>query len=76
MLARAYKFLLLVLSVCLLAAAAPNNEPTKTITVTAPAPTVTTVSQCNTGSVQCCQQVESVSIMNRGTGVYTKRALN
>lgn len=50
------------LSLSILATAMPNN-PTVTVTVTAPAATVTTVSQCNTGSIQCCNQVESV----RGT---------
>lgn len=34
---------------------------TTTITVTAPAATVTAVNQCNTGSIQCCQGVQSVS---------------
>ncbi|PSR72528.1 hypothetical protein PHLCEN_2v11598 [Hermanssonia centrifuga] len=36
-----------------------GSPPTKTVTVTAPAATVTTVSQCNTGSIQCCNQVIS-----------------
>ncbi|KAJ3536093.1 hypothetical protein NM688_g6881 [Phlebia brevispora] len=64
MFARVYNTIIyLVFSLSLLAAAMPNNPPpvTTTITVTAPAPTVTTVSQCNTGSIQCCQQVESAS---------------
>ena len=63
-----------VLALALLAVATPypiverNNPPpttttavvTKTITVTAPASTVTTVSQCNTGSIQCCDSVQWV----------------
>ncbi|KAF7800307.1 hypothetical protein EIP86_011556 [Pleurotus ostreatoroseus] len=40
----------------LLAVAMPNN-PTVTVTVTAAAPTVTTVSECNTGSISCCNSV-------------------
>ncbi|GBE83670.1 fungal hydrophobin-domain-containing protein [Sparassis latifolia] len=54
-------------SLALLAVATPWGVPTETatstvtLTVTAPAPTVTTVSQCNTGSIQCCQSVESAN---------------
>ncbi|PSS06513.1 hypothetical protein PHLCEN_2v3680 [Hermanssonia centrifuga] len=44
---------------------APTTTPpvttTITETVTAPASTVTSVSQCNTGPVQCCQSVQSAS---------------
>ncbi|KAJ3554972.1 hypothetical protein NM688_g2826 [Phlebia brevispora] len=62
---RAYAVLAYVLfSLSFLAAAMPGGAPpptTKTVTVTAPAPTVTTVSQCNTGPIQCCDQVESAS---------------
>ncbi|THG94808.1 hypothetical protein EW026_g6734 [Hermanssonia centrifuga] len=36
-----------------------GSPPTETVTVTAPASTETTVSQCNTGSIQCCNQVVS-----------------
>lgn len=64
MFARAYTALYVLLSLSVLAAAKPWGAPpptTTTVTVTAPAPTVTTVSQCNTGPIQCCQQVESVS---------------
>ncbi|CAL1710922.1 unnamed protein product [Somion occarium] len=50
-----------VFSVLLLAllAVATNTPPptTTTVTVTAPAATVTAVNQCNTGSIQCCNQV-------------------
>lgn len=51
----------------LLAAATPNpgekrwGTPTKTVTVTQPNPVPTSVSQCSTGPVQCCNSVQSVS---------------
>lgn len=51
-----------------LAVATPWNVPTTTdktvtvtATVTAPGSTTTTVSQCNTGSLQCCDSTVSVS---------------
>ncbi|KAI5118972.1 hypothetical protein M0805_001111 [Coniferiporia weirii] len=50
----------------ILAAATPGGAPTTkppvttTVTVTA-TPTATTVSQCNTGDIQCCQSTESAS---------------
>ena len=68
MFARVYATILYVFfSVSLLAVATPwgvptTTTPTVTVTVTAPAPTVTTVSQCNTGSIQCCDQVLDVCI--------------
>ncbi|KIJ40030.1 hypothetical protein M422DRAFT_257096 [Sphaerobolus stellatus SS14] len=40
-----------------LAITAATAVPTVTVTVTAPASTVTTISQCNTGSAQCCNTV-------------------
>ncbi|KAJ3525020.1 hypothetical protein NM688_g8466 [Phlebia brevispora] len=54
-----------VLALALLAVATPNpvekrNNPVTT-TVTVVAPTATTVSQCNTGSIQCCESVQSAS---------------
>ena len=65
MFAKAYTlFFYMLFSLSLLAAAMPNNPPPVTVTVTATAPTTTvTSSQCNTGSIQCCQQVESVSVV-------------
>ncbi|OJT07051.1 Fruiting body protein SC3 [Trametes pubescens] len=39
----------------------PAPQPTKTVTVTAPASTPTSASQCSTGSVQCCNSVQSSS---------------
>ncbi|KAL0956188.1 hypothetical protein HGRIS_002347 [Hohenbuehelia grisea] len=55
----------------LLAAATPWGEPvtsttakppvTTTVTVTAPGSTVTSVDQCNTGPIQCCNSVQKAS---------------
>ncbi len=50
----------------LLAVATPWGEPppvTVTVTSTAPASTVTTVSQCNTGSISCCNTVAQASFI-------------
>ncbi|THG96686.1 hypothetical protein EW026_g5190 [Hermanssonia centrifuga] len=61
MLAHAYAtFVYALLSLSVLAVATPWGAPppvTVTVTATAPAVTETTVSQCNTGSIQCCNQV-------------------
>ncbi|KAJ3524591.1 hypothetical protein NM688_g8534 [Phlebia brevispora] len=59
MFARLYaSFFYVLCTLSLLAVATPwGVTPTVTVTVTAPAPTVTTVSQCNTGSISCCDQV-------------------
>lgn len=56
-------FVYFLLSLSVLAAAMPNNPPpvTVTVTATAPAATVTTASECDTGEIQCCDSVESVS---------------
>ncbi|ESK86178.1 hydrophobin [Moniliophthora roreri MCA 2997] len=70
MLASIHKVILYIfftLSVLAVATPYPNgggggggNPPaTTTVTVTAPGPTVTAVSQCNTGDVQCCNTVET-----------------
>lgn len=59
-------FLCIVFYLSVLAVATPwgvTPTPTVTVTVTAPAPTVTTVSQCNTGPEQCCDQVISVGLI-------------
>ncbi|KAF8523241.1 hydrophobin [Gautieria morchelliformis] len=42
-------------TLAIFSAAAPN--PWNTVTVTAPASAGTTISQCNTGSAQCCNTV-------------------
>ncbi|EGO01041.1 hypothetical protein SERLA73DRAFT_105567 [Serpula lacrymans var. lacrymans S7.3] len=39
----------------------PPVTTTVTITATAPGTTITSVSQCNTGDLQCCNSVESAS---------------
>ncbi|KAF7800301.1 hypothetical protein EIP86_011550 [Pleurotus ostreatoroseus] len=59
MFARFYtSFFYVVSTLALLAVATPwGVTSTVTKTVTAPAPTVTAVSQCNTGSISCCNQV-------------------
>ena len=62
MFARIYTAFLIALSLSLLAVATPWGVPTVTVTETAPAPTVTTVSECNTGPIQCCDQVLDVSL--------------
>ena len=59
---RAAAFLACTLPLLAAANPAPNN-PTVTVTVTAAAPTVTTVSQCNTGSIECCDQTLAVSLI-------------
>ena len=62
MLARAYAaFFYAIFTFTLLAAATPWGVTTVTVTATAPAVTTTTVSQCNTGSIQCCNQTMEVS---------------
>ncbi|KAF5350887.1 hypothetical protein D9758_010489 [Tetrapyrgos nigripes] len=62
MFARVHKlFFLALFGFALLAAATPTkpNPPvTTTVTVTAPATTVTSVSQCNTGTINCCNSLE------------------
>ncbi|KAJ3551983.1 hypothetical protein NM688_g4397 [Phlebia brevispora] len=51
-------FLYVLCTLSILAVATPGGAPPTVIfTVTAPAPTATTISQCNTGSIQCCNQV-------------------
>ena len=52
--------LYVVFALALLAAATPAQpakrwDVTTTVTVTPPAPTQTSVSQCNTGSIHCCE---------------------
>ncbi|OCH93160.1 fungal hydrophobin [Obba rivulosa] len=59
MLPRASAIILFVFSLSFLAVASPWGAPTVTVTVTAPGPTVTAASQCSTGDLQCCEQVES-----------------
>ena len=55
----AFFYALFALSV--LAAAIPHDSPpTQTVTVTA-APASTAAGDCNTGDIQCCEQVQSVS---------------
>ncbi len=52
------------LSLSILATAMPSGNgrhPTTTVTFTAPAPTHT-ASSCNTGPVQCCDELRSVSV--------------
>ncbi|KAK7692070.1 sc3 hydrophobin [Cerrena zonata] len=66
MLARVYTTVLSVLFFALLAVAtpAPWGAPpptTTTITVTAPGSAPTSVSQCNTGPIQCCNSVQTAS---------------
>ena len=73
MLARAFISAYTILLFALLAVAT-NCPPatTTTLTVSAPGPTVTVpVSQCNTGNVQCCNQVVTVSVF-RGTTLYAR----
>ncbi|KAJ3542002.1 hypothetical protein NM688_g6019 [Phlebia brevispora] len=59
MFARIYaSFFCAMFTLSLLAVATPwAVTPTVTVTLTAPAPTATTISQCNTGDIQCCDQV-------------------
>ncbi|OCH85440.1 fungal hydrophobin [Obba rivulosa] len=67
MFARTYMFVAYILSLTLLAVASPwgapttTSTPTVTVTVTAPGSTATAVSTCSTGSVQCCNSVQSAS---------------
>ena len=61
MFARFYTSFFYVMSTLALLAVAMPNNPTVTVTVTAAAPTTTTVGQCDTGSIQCCNSVISAS---------------
>ncbi|EGO01039.1 hypothetical protein SERLA73DRAFT_179079 [Serpula lacrymans var. lacrymans S7.3] len=54
-------FLYVLFTLTAFVAATSPVTTTVTVTATAPGSTVTTVSQCNTGDLQCCNSVESAS---------------